>query len=485
MKVAFVTFGCRLNRAESLDLEARYRAAGHEIIDLGSVPQPSQASETVPKTSGKTSGTVPKTSGTVPDLILVRGCSVTAKAQRDCEKTIAHLQTKFPTAEVRPIGCLPNAGPVPTIGSVPQNVGTVPQDQVKNVGTVPPKNTGTVPQDKVCLPLQTSRAYLKIQDGCSGKCTFCIVPHFRGQPVSIPFDEIMVRTKSFLAVGYREIILTGCNLSLYKESGHNLATLLAALAELGTGPEVLETGPGISGTNPGIWGTGPGISGTNPGILGTGPGNLAGTVPNVGTVPARIRIGSLEPGRVCEAVLDVMAQHPNICRFIHLSLQSGSDRVLKRMNRPYEIMWAERFCTAARERLGTDLALGADIITGFPGETDEDFEATRAFLERHAFSNLHVFPYSERHGTPAATMNDALPRTMRLVRARNLTALGRAQRATFAQTFLGREVEVCVERGGEHGWTAAYLPCKWKGPAERRSLVRKRVVAVEGDTLLA
>ena len=125
MKIAFVTFGCRLNRAESLDLEARYRTAGHEIIDLGSVPQPSvpqpsQSSGPVPKTTG----TVPKTTGTVPDLILVRGCSVTAKAQRDCEKAIAHLRTQFPTAEVRPIGCLPNAGPVPTIGPVPpKNMG--------------------------------------------------------------------------------------------------------------------------------------------------------------------------------------------------------------------------------------------------------------------------------------------------------------------------------------------------------------------------
>ena len=442
MKIAFVTFGCRLNRAESLDLEARYRTAGHEIIDLGSVPQPSQSSGTVPKTSG----TVPILTGSIPDLILVRGCSVTAKAQRDCEKAIAHLRTQFPTTEVRPIGCLPNAGPVPTIRPVP------------------PENLGTVPQDKVCLPLQTSRAYLKIQDGCSGRCTFCIVPHFRGQPVSIPFDEIMVRTKSFLAAGYREIILTGCNLSLYHWFDHNLATLLATLAELGTDPGVL---------------------GTDPSVLGTDPEILVGTVSNGGTVPARIRIGSLEPGRVCEAVLDVMAHHQNICRFLHLSLQSGSDRVLKRMNRLYEITWAERFCSAARERLGTDLALGADIITGFPGETEEDFEATRAFLERHAFSNLHVFPYSERPGTPAATMDGALPRAVRLARARNLTALGRVQRAAFAQTFLGREVEVCVERGGEHGWTDAYLPCKWKGPAERRSLVRKRIVAVDGDTLLA
>ena len=424
MKIAFVTFGCRLNRAESLDLEARYRAAGHEIIDLASVP---------------------KTSGSVPDLILVRGCSVTAKAQRDCEKAIAHLRTQFPTAEVRPIGCLPNAGPVPTIGPVPP----------KNMGKIP----GTGPKNLGSVPMQTSRAYLKIQDGCNGKCSFCIVPYFRGTPVSVPFREIMVRTKSFLAAGYREIVLTGCNLSLYHSENHNLATLLAALAELGSVPP---TG---------------------------GPRSCAAEsdnrLPPMGSVPARIRIGSLEPGSWCEDILDIMDEHPNICRFLHLSLQSGSDRILKRMNRPYEITWAERFCTAARERLGADLALGADVITGFPGETEEDFAATRAFLIRHAFSNLHVFPYSERPGTPAATMDGAIPRSLRLVRARNLTALGRAQRAAFAQTFLGREVEVCVERGGEHGWTDAYLPCKWKGPAERRSLVRKRIVAVDGDTLLA
>ncbi len=450
MKVAFVTFGCRLNRAESLDLEARYRAAGHEIIDLGG-PRPVAAEEPVtggprpvaaeePVTGGPRSCAAeePVTGGPrsyaagTPDLILVRGCSVTAKAQRDCEKAIAHLRTQFPTAEVRPIGCLPNAGPVPTIGPVPQ----------KNMGKIP----GTGPKNLGSVPMQTSRAYLKIQDGCNGKCSFCIVPYFRGTPVSVPFREIMVRTKSFLAAGYREIVLTGCNLSLYHSGNHNLATLLAALAELGSVPQ---TG---------------------------GPRSCAA---------ARIRIGSLEPGPWCDNILDVMAEHPNICRFLHLSLQSGSDRVLKRMNRPYEITWAERFCTMARERLGPDLALGADIITGFPGETDEDFEATRAFLKRHAFSNLHVFPYSERPGTPAATMDGSIPRSVRLVRARNLTALGRVQRAAFAQTFLGREVEVCVERGGEHGWTNAYLPCKWKGPAERRSLVRKRVVAVDGDTLLA
>ena len=437
MKVAFVTFGCRLNRAESLDLEARYRAAGHEIIDLGG-PRPVAAEEPVTGGPRSCAAEEPVTGGPrscaaeTPDLILVRGCSVTAKAQRDCEKTIAHLRARFPTSEIRPIGCLPNA----------QSTGTVPAISMGTVPTI----SGSVPHNMGPVPMQTSRAYLKIHDGCSGKCAFCIVPHFRGAPVSVPFDEITVRMKSYLAAGYREIVLTGCNLSLYHSGSHNLASLLAALAELGSVPP---TG---------------------------GPRSCAA---------ARIRIGSLEPGPWCDNILDIMADHPNICRFLHLSLQSGSNRILKRMNRPYEITWAERFCTMARERLGTALALGADIITGFPGETDEDFEATRAFLVRHAFSNLHVFPYSERPGTPAATMDGAIPRSVRLVRARNLTALGRAQRAAFAQTFLGREVEVCVERGGEHGWTDAYLPCKWKGPAERRSLVRKRVIAVDGDTLLA
>ncbi len=422
MKVAFVTFGCRLNRAESLDLEARYRAAGHEIIDLGG--------SRCCATENTDSGGPRCRAAAIPDLILVRGCSVTAKAQRDCEKAIAHLRARFPTSEIRPLGCLPNA------------------------------QTGSHPPTPAPIPTSTSRAYLKIQDGCSGRCTFCIVPHFRGAPVSVPFDEITVRMKSYLAAGYREIVLTGCNLSLYHSGNHTLASLLATLAELGSVPQ---TG---------------------------GPRSCsADSCPQAGgprcCAAARIRIGSLEPGPWCDDILDVMAEHPNICRFLHLSLQSGSNRILKRMNRPYEITWAERFCTAARERLGTDLALGADVITGFPGETEEDFEATRAFLERHAFSNLHVFPYSERPGTPAATMDGAVPRSIRLVRARNLTALGRVQRAAFARTFIGREVEVCVERGGEHGWTDSYLPCKWKGPAERRSLVRKRVIAVDGDTLLA
>ena len=387
MTVAFKTFGCRLNRAEALDEEACYLAAGHAIVGLDDIP---------------------------PDIIVVRGCSVTAKAQRDCEKEIARLRAHFPRSEIRLAGCLPG---------IQSNNQTIPQSENQ-----------TIPFP---VPLATSRAYLKEQDGCSGKCAFCIVPTFRGRPVSVPFFDVISRARAFLDAGYHELVVTGCNLALYRSEGHGLADLLSALAELDPS--------------------------------------------------CRIRLGSLEPG-ICDAfILDAFERHANICRFIHLSLQSGSDAVLKRMNRPYTAEQVAGFCAEAVRRLGPRLALGADVISGFPGETEDEHELTKTFLRRSgdlSFSNLHVFPYSERPGTPAATMAGALPRAVRLARARELETLGRAQRTTFARTFLGQTVEVCVEKDGLHGWTAEYLPCRLKVPARRRDLVTVVVDHVEDDTLV-
>jgi len=245
----------------------------------------------------------------------------------------------------------------------------------------------------------------------------------------------MDQARAFSTAGYREWVVTGCNLALYRDSGKGLADVLAALA-------------GIAGD-----------------------------------CPHRVRLGSLEPGICDGAVLDAFAAHPNICRFLHLSLQSASDAVLARMNRPYAIGAVEAFCEDARRRFGADLMLGADVIAGFPGETAEDHAATRAFLARHGFANVHVFPYSERPGTPAAVLKDALPRAVRLARARELEADGAARRAAFAQRFVGRTVEVCVERGGCGGWTDAYLRCTWERPLPRRQLARVCVRSAAGGRL--
>lgn len=404
MTVAFKTFGCRLNRAEALDEEARYYATGYTIVGLDE---------------------------TAPDIIVVRGCSVTAKAQRDCEKEIERLRSRYPRAEIRLVGCLPEAIRQPDHQTI--------------------KQSGSTP----LLPMGTSRAYLKVQDGCSGKCAFCIVPQFRGSPTSVPFSDVLARARTFLSAGYRELVVTGCNLALYRSEGNGLADLLSALAQ-----------------------------------------SLTGGALNQSDTLHRIRLGSLEPGICDDAILDAFERHPNICRFIHLSLQSGSDAVLKRMNRPYTAATVARFCSEAFRRLGIRLSLGADVIAGFPDETEEDHLLTRRFLSGdflkhsgpaspHGFTNLHVFPFSERPGTPAATMNGALPRSVRLDRARELENLGRAQRAKFARSFIGQTVEVCVEKDCLHGWTGEYLHCKLKGPAQRRSLVKVVIDRVEDDVLFA
>lgn len=386
MNVAFKTFGCRLNIAESLEMEAAFEAAGHQVVPI---PHPDCAIDPT----------------FAPDWIIVRGCSVTARAQRDCEKEIARLSRQFPSAKIWRTGCLAGAEKIP----------------VQMAGGA--------------VPMATSRAYLKVQDGCSGRCAFCIVPQFRGPPVSVPFAHVLERARALIAAGYRELVVTGCNLSLYRDSGNDLPQLLAALAELSPAP---------------------------------------------GSSPVhRVRIGSIEPGICDKALVDAIAAHPNICPFLHISLQSASPSVLKRMNRPYTIDAVARLCAEARRRIGPHFALGADVIAGFPGETQSDFAATLSFLREIPFTHIHAFPFSERPGTPAASMPGAMPRAIRLERARELNLAARELNAAFARSFIGRTVEVCVEAGGLEGRTAEYLHCRLSTPAPRRSLAKTKVAGVD------
>ena len=386
MNVAFKTFGCRLNIAESLEMEAAFEAAGHQVVPI---PHPDCAIDPA----------------FAPDWIIVRGCSVTARAQRDCEKEITRLSRQFPSAKIWRTGCLAGTEKIP----VPMAEGTV--------------------------PMATSRAYLKVQDGCSGRCAFCIVPQFRGPPVSLPFAHVLERARAFIAAGYRELVVTGCNLSLYRDSGLGLPQLLAALAELSPAP---------------------------------------------GSSPVhRVRIGSIEPGICDDALVDAIAAHPNICPFLHISLQSASPSVLKRMNRPYTIDAVVHLCAEARRRIGPHFALGADVIVGFPGEAQSDFAATLSFLREIPFTHIHAFPFSERPGTQAASMPGAIPRAIRLERARELNLAARELNAAFARSFIGRTVEVCVEAGGLEGRTAEYLHCRLSAPAPRRSLVKTKVASVD------
>ena len=400
MKVCFETFGCRLNRAEALEEEAKYLAAGWTLT----------------------------TTHSDADRIVIRGCSVTSRAQRDCEKLIHHLRRKYPGTRLVVQGCFRDD----TAKDPRSAVGRAAKLASDNLQPLLKTADGEVP-----VPTRTARAYLKVQDGCSGQCAFCIVPQFRGKSVSVDFSAVLDKARRFIDAGYHEIVVTGCNLSLYASQGKCLPQLVAALAELGEGPS-----------------------------------------------RCRIRLGSVEPGECADGIIQTMVEHENVCRFLHLTVQSGTNRILMAMKRPYSLNDVTDNIRRATSALPL-IALGCDLMTGFPGESDLDYLATKTFLLKTAFSNVHVFPYSKRPGTLAAAFPGSVPREIRKSRAHELAAIADDKRTNYARQFIGREVEVLVEdEKRQSGWTSEYL---WYEPrcvssAERqprKSLVKVRVHAYE------
>ena len=393
VKVCFETFGCRLNRAEALEEEARYLAAGW----------------TLTKNHAEA------------DWIVVRGCSVTARAQADCEKLVKHLKRKYPAKRVIVQGCLKEASP--TVAR------RLPKDAPRNILERKLAEVTDVP-----VPTRTARAYLKVQDGCSGKCTFCIVPSFRGKSTSVPFAQVMDKARRFIDAGYHEIVVTGCNLALYASEGRKFPQLLAALAELGAADNRR----------------------------------------------CRIRIGSLEPGPCADETVRVMADHGNICRFLHIPVQSMAERLLVAMQRPYRTKDVANLVDAAIRAI-PDIGLGCDLMTGFPGESDVDFLSTKTYLQRAPFSNVHVFPYSERPGTVAEKYQGSIPKEMRRIRAHELAKIADAKRQLFAQRFVHRDVEVVIEdETHQAGWTSEYL---WYEPPHiLQHFARKELVTLPVHT---
>ena len=391
MKVCFETFGCRLNRAEALDREAECIARGWKVVD----------------------------SHADADLFIVRGCSVTERAQRDTERLIAHLKRKYPLKKIIVEGCIKNEESLFSRKS--------PLDaKIKDTSNIP-------------VPTRTARAYLKVQDGCNGKCSFCIVPQFRGKSRSLPFEQALDKAKRFIEAGYREIVVTGCNLSLYASDGKKL-------------PELLDSLSSLESPN--------------------GPGGC------------RIRIGSLTPGDCATDVVELMAERKSICRFLHIPVQSGSLKMLSAMGRQYTVKDVEKLAAKALE-LMPYVALGCDLMTGFPGETEMDFLATKGLLKRIPFSNAHIFPFSKRPNTVAAALPGAVPVNVRRARAHLLADISLANRIAFAKKFIGKTVEIVVESSNScAGWTAEYLACKSNGFAFRKSIAKILVTRVHRDASL-
>ncbi len=418
--VSFNTVGCRLNQAETALMRAAFLDAGYRMAARGEAA----------------------------DVCVVHGCVVTAKAEQNSLR-LARAARRRPGGMVVLAGCPVSAGTCAVRAAVSADlladqVGKFRLPQLLASRGFPAPAASPRPM----LPVfETTRAIVKIQDGCSFGCAYCIVPRARGPSVSRPLADIVAEVGGLVRAGFREIVLTGANIGCYADGGRMLVDLLDAL----------ETVPGLE----------------------------------------RLRLSSIEPSTVERAVLERLARSAILCRHLHLPLQSGSDRILRAMGRRYTARGYESFLETAAAR-AEGLSLGADVIAGFPGETDADFEATLALIERHPFANLHVFSYSRRPGTRAALLPDPVPPAAARDRAARLAALARKKREAFARSWLGRPVSVLVERlapdGTAGGWTREYLWTEIRGrPGGAGALVlpqRKDIVdvtpsSVRGETLAA
>ncbi|MBO0702044.1 MAG: MiaB/RimO family radical SAM methylthiotransferase [Actinobacteria bacterium] len=315
------------------------------------------------------------------NFVVVNSCTVTTAADRDTRKTVNRARREHPQAALVLMGCYLDAHPQDGLGA---------DLLVPNAWKRPPVEPVEV--ESVEPPgLRRSRYVLKVQDGCDNRCTFCIVWQTRGRSLSRVLPYLESRARAAAEAGYREIVLTGIDLGSYRG---------------GLGPLV---------------------------------GRLLGAAS-----PARIRLSSIDPSHIDRGLVALL-EHPRLCPHLHLPLQSGSDRVLARMRRRYDVARFERAVALARE-VRPDLALTSDIMVGFPGETNDDFQRTLEAIEKAGFMDLHVFRFSPRPRTAAARYPDQVPVTVAQERSRQAIELGHRMRSEYEGRFVARDVEVIWDR---------------------------------------
>ncbi|HEY6261616.1 MAG TPA: tRNA (N(6)-L-threonylcarbamoyladenosine(37)-C(2))-methylthiotransferase MtaB [Nitrospiraceae bacterium] len=383
------TLGCRLNQAETAVLAARLRHDGYHIVEYG---EPT-------------------------DLLVVNTCSVTEDAERTCRYVIRKTLRHSPDAFVAVTGCYAQTGvqQLRTIPGIDLIVGNqfkwdlpsclpAPHDLKKQPDTEV-LHTRTIDREDFTLPTygepDSTRALVKIQDGCNVMCSFCLIPFARGHERSRLRDDVIREAEILVAGGYREIVLTGVNIGQYRQDGLNLVGLIAQLEA-------------INGLD-------------------------------------RIRISSIEPTTITMDLIDRMASSSKLCPYLHIPLQSGDDTILASMNRPYNI---EKFVHLIHRAVAEipNLGLGTDVMVGYPGETEKAFEHTLDIARELPFAYFHVFTYSPRPGTAATKVPNQVPVAVARERAKILADLSRLKRLAFAERYIGSTVSVLFESGSADGF---------------------------------
>jgi len=379
------------------------------------------------------------------DAVIVNTCAVTAEAVRQAAQTIRRLKRESPGRRVIVTGCAAQVEPqrfaaMPEVDAVIGNaekmrpetyrgLGDGPRLQVEDIMTV--RETAHALLDGFG---SRARAYVQVQNGCDHRCTFCIIPYGRGPSRSVPAGEVVAQVRRLVERGYAEIVLTGVDLTSY------------------------------GGDLPGAM------------SLGRLVRHILRQVPEL----ARLRLSSIDQVEADGHLLAAIAEEPRLMPHLHLSLQSGDDMILKRMRRRHQREDAVRFCREVR-RLRPDIAFGADLIAGFPTETEAMFEATLRLVDDCGLAMLHVFPFSPRPGTPAARMPQ-VPRAAVKERAQRLREKAAAALAAHLRAQVGSEVDVLIERG-RLGRTPQFSEIELAQDGPPGGLVRARVIGSSRERL--
>lgn len=427
--VAFTTLGCRVNQYDTDAMRGLFIQGGYTLVDFDEKA----------------------------DIYVINTCSVTNMGERKSRQLIRKAKRTNEDAYIIVTGCYAQLAPeaIAAIDGVNLVIGTNNRHRVIELVEQLESTEKQISIVRNILEQATfeemplygneidkARAFMKIQEGCNNYCTFCIIPYTRGKLKSRRVEDIVKEAKRLVEHGYHEIVLTGIHLGNYGielPEKPNLAGVVKALLEI----------PGLE----------------------------------------RIRLGSIESVEVSEELVDLMANEPRFCTHLHLPLQAGSDHILKLMNRHYNLQEFKDLIARLRSRI-PGLAITTDIIAGFPGETDEDFEETMKTVEEIGFTHIHAFPYSKREGTPAAAMEDQVPEAVKKTRVALLNSLGQKGLQNFAEQMIGKPAEILIEReedGYYLGFTNEYIHGKIKKGTTAHdvgTIIGGTVTAFDGETLI-
>jgi len=422
--VAIYTLGCKVNQFESACLSERFQAQGWETA-----PFKEKA-----------------------DLYIINTCAVTAEAQRQSAQMVRQAVRNHPESVVMAAGCAGQLFPdkfekIPGLDYVighfnklqlPGLIGSLEKSHQARTILFP---EATQPLEAhFPLPGEKTRAFLRIQDGCNGECSYCLVPRARGRSRSLSLDEVISGVGFLSHQGIKELVLTGIHLGQYGSDLSPAITLVSLLEGL------LELHPHLY-----------------------------------------FRLSSLEPQEVTPSLLNLFKKFSNLCPHLHIPLQAGDDSILQKMNRTYSVEFYRRLIQNIHQEI-PHAAIGADLIVGFPGEGETQFQNTLSFISETPLSYLHIFPFSPRPGTPAAGFLKPVPEKIKKERIQKVRSMDRIKREEFIHRCLGNTFSALVlQRSQEKRWSKAlrenYLPVSISGRFKKNDRIRVRLSSLDSTGL--